>query len=168
MATNASMGNLLVQNPSHCTHCQTSAKVCSAMQLVRRGEVRRMNDDVDAFDDGGWWEGRITHVLKAKYKVKPFNSTTLTVSKEDVRASVVWDESKWKLRQPDWKVAKPAGEKDRSVLWQYMSSLCVISHVITVHRSGMHLQVGIALPLAGSVGIRLLLLLFCRRCLHKV
>ena len=71
-----------------------------------------MQDDVDAFDDGGWWEGRITHTLKARFKVKPFiSANVLSVKKEDVRTGVAWDGSDWKLRQPrEWKVAQPAGE----------------------------------------------------------
>lgn len=71
-----------------------------------------MQDDVDAFDDGGWWEGRITHTLKARFKVKPFISANIfSVKKEDVRTGVTWDGRDWKLRQPrEWKVAQPAGE----------------------------------------------------------
>jgi len=71
-----------------------------------------VQDDVDAFDDGGWWEGRITHTLKARFKVKPFiSANVLSVKKEDVRTGVAWDGREWKLRQPrEWKVAQPAGE----------------------------------------------------------
>jgi len=77
-----------------------------------RGGARAVQDDVDAFDDGGWWEGRITQILKARFKVKPLvSANVLSVVKEDVRTGVVWDGREWKLRQPrEWKVAQPAGE----------------------------------------------------------
>jgi len=77
-----------------------------------RGSARAVQDDVDAFDDGGWWEGRITHTLKARFKVKPFiSANVLSVKKEDVRTGVAWNGREWKLRQPrEWKVAQPAGE----------------------------------------------------------
>ncbi len=77
-----------------------------------RGGARAVQDDIDAFDDGGWWEGRITHTLKARFKVKPFiSANVLSVKKEDVRTGVAWDGREWKLRQPrEWKVAQPAGE----------------------------------------------------------
>ena len=77
-----------------------------------RGSIRAVHDDVDAFDDGGWWEGRVTEVLKARYKVQPLVSThVLSVKKVDIRSGVVWDQNQWRLRQPrEWKVAQPAGE----------------------------------------------------------
>ena len=71
------------------------------MQLAVRGGVRAVGDDVDAWDDGAWWEGCITQALKARYKVQPFASTNvLTVKKEDVRTGVVWDGQHWQHRQP--------------------------------------------------------------------
>ena len=77
-----------------------------------RGSIRAVHDVVDAFDDGGWWEGRVTEVLKARYKVQPLvSSHVLSVKKGDIRSGVVWDQNQWRLRQPrEWKVAPPAGE----------------------------------------------------------
>ena len=74
--------------------------------------MRAEQDDVDAFDDGGWWEGRITQTLKARFKVKPFiGANVLSVKREDVRTGVAWEGREWKLRQPrEWKVSQPAGE----------------------------------------------------------
>lgn len=63
--------------------------------------MRSMHDEVDALDDGGWWEGRVTQVGKQRYKVQPFVSTTLlTVKRADVRTGVVWNGRDWSLRQP--------------------------------------------------------------------
>ena len=68
--------------------------------MAVRGLVRSMHDEVDALDDGGWWEGRITQVGKQRYKVQPFiNTNLLTVKKADVRTGVVWDGQEWGLRQ---------------------------------------------------------------------
>lgn len=62
--------------------------------------VRSMHDEVDALDDGGWWEGRVTQVGKQRYKVQPFISNTLlTVKRADVRTGVVWSAGDWSLRQ---------------------------------------------------------------------
>lgn len=59
-----------------------------------------MHDEVDALDDGGWWEGQVTQVGKQRYKVQPFISTScLTVKRADVRSGVVWDGKGWSLRQ---------------------------------------------------------------------
>ena len=59
-----------------------------------------MHDEVDALDDGGWWEGRVTQVGKQRYKVQPFiSSSLLTVKKADVRNGVVWDGQGWSQRQ---------------------------------------------------------------------
>ena len=69
------------------------------LQMAVRGIVRSMHDEVDALDDGGWWEGRITQVGKQRYKVQPFISASLlTVKKTDVRTSVVWDGQGWTHR----------------------------------------------------------------------
>lgn len=69
--------------------------------MAVRGLARGMHDEVDALDDGGWWEGRVTQVGKQRYKVQPFISTSLlTVKKADVRTGVVWDGQGWSLRQP--------------------------------------------------------------------
>ena len=65
-----------------------------------RGLVRSVHDEVDAFDDGGWWEGQVTQVGKQRCKVQPFVSNTLlTVKRDDVRTGVVWDGRDWSLRQ---------------------------------------------------------------------
>ena len=70
------------------------------VQLARRGGGRNLHDDVDALDDGGWWEGRVTQVLKQRCKVQPFVSNALlTVRREDVRTGVVWDAQGWSARQ---------------------------------------------------------------------
>ena len=72
----------------------------SVLQLAVRGLVRSVHDEVDAFDDGGWWEGRVTQVGKQRCKVQPFISNTLlTVKRADVRTGVVWHGPGWSLRQ---------------------------------------------------------------------
>lgn len=59
-----------------------------------------MHDEVDALDDGGWWEGQVTQLGKQRYKVQPFISNTLlTVKRADVRTGVVWNGRDWSLRQ---------------------------------------------------------------------
>ncbi|KAA6429373.1 MAG: hypothetical protein FRX49_00767 [Trebouxia sp. A1-2] len=84
-------------------------------ELAVRGGARAVQDDIDAFDDGGWWEGRITQTLKARFKITPFiSANVLSVKKEDVRTGVAWDGREWKLRQlREWKVAQPADRQTK-------------------------------------------------------
>ncbi|KAL0042386.1 hypothetical protein WJX77_010878 [Trebouxia sp. C0004] len=84
-------------------------------ELAVRGGMRAVQDDVDAFDDGGWWEGRITQTFKARIKVKPFiSANVLSVKREDVRTGVAWDGRAWNLRQPrERKVAQPADNQTK-------------------------------------------------------
>ena len=69
--------------------------------MADRGAVRSVHDEVDALDDGAWWEGRVTQVRKQGIiKVQPFiSSSLLTVKQENVRAGLAWDGLHgWSLR----------------------------------------------------------------------
>lgn len=79
--------------------------------MARRGGGRSLHDEVDALDDGGWWEGRVTQVLKQRCKVQPFISNTLlTVKSEDVRTGVVWGAQGWSARQAAGEIVLGVGQ----------------------------------------------------------
>ena len=62
---------------------------------------RRVHDKVDVWDEGGWWEGTITHVTKLRLKVQPIISQTIiSASLQDARACLLWADNGWKKQQP--------------------------------------------------------------------
>lgn len=91
--------------------------------MAARGLVRSMHDEVDALDDGGWWEGQVTQVGKQRYKVQPFVSTSLlTVKKADMRTGVVWDGQGWSHRHTAGKgcvIHVTSNLQARYILWTH-------------------------------------------------
>ena len=111
-----------------------ATNIVSYVQLAVRGGARAVHDDVDAWDDGAWWEGSITQALKARYKVQPFASPTiLAVPKGNVRTGVVWDGHDWQVRQPQaWKDATSEGTACR------LNSAGILIDYLRTHASSYH------------------------------
>lgn len=69
------------------------------MQVAARGIARRLHDKVDVWDEGGWWEGTVTHVTKLKVKVQPtVSQNIITARLQDVRTGLVWNDHTWQAK----------------------------------------------------------------------
>lgn len=64
-----------------------------------RGTPRRLHDKVDVWDEGGWWEGTVTHVTKLRVKVQPTVSQNLISARlQDTRTCLEWADNEWKVK----------------------------------------------------------------------
>ena len=62
---------------------------------------RRVHDKVDVWDEGGWWEGTVTHVTKLRLKVQPIISQTIISARlQDARACLLWADNDWRKQRP--------------------------------------------------------------------
>lgn len=71
------------------------------MQVVVRGVPRQVNAKVEVWDEGGWWEGTVTHVTKQRgsLKVQPTISKTIISARlQNARTGLVWADNEWKTR----------------------------------------------------------------------
>lgn len=70
------------------------------MQVAVRGGPRAVHDQVDVWDEGGWWEGVVTHVTKLRLKLLPsVNKTLLSARLQDARTGLLWTGQEWKPRE---------------------------------------------------------------------
>ena len=73
------------------------------MQVVVRGVPRQVHDKVEVWDEGGWWEGTVTHVTKQRgsLKVQPnISKTIISARLQDARTGLVWADNEWSTRDP--------------------------------------------------------------------